>query len=84
VAGPAGADTAYASWNGATDVARWELLEGRTPGSLVRLGSVGRTGFETAIALHAGSGRRYVAVRAVGESGSVLAGSATVRLPADP
>src|SRR5262249_23214093 len=41
----------YASWNGATDVASWTVLAGRTGASLSRVGSARRSGFETAIAV---------------------------------
>ena len=50
--GAAGALAAYVSWNGATGVARWELLEGGSSRTLARVGSVGWAGFETAIAVH--------------------------------
>ena len=39
----------YASWNGATEVAAWEVLSGPSPGRLESLGSVLRDGFETAM-----------------------------------
>src|SRR5215212_4578364 len=39
----------YASWNGATEVATWEVLTGPRPEGLEPLGSVARDGFETAI-----------------------------------
>jgi len=75
-----GAD-AYVSWNGDTQVRRWELLEGPSADALVDVGSVARDGFETAIALKRGGSNRYGAVRALGADGTVLATSATVALP---
>lgn len=39
--------TAYASWNGATEVATWELLGGDSVSSLVGVSNTSRTGFET-------------------------------------
>jgi hypothetical protein len=72
---------AYASWNGATQVARWELLGGDSPGALTRVAVVGRTGFETAITLTRKPGEEFVAVRAISAGGAVLAGSAAVALP---
>src|ERR687885_1671708 len=39
----------YASWNGATEVASWEVLGGPRPGQLESVGSVPRDDFETAI-----------------------------------
>jgi Arylsulfotransferase (ASST) len=41
--------TVYASWNGATDVASWNVLAGRTRASLTSAGSAPKKGFETAI-----------------------------------
>ena len=79
--GHGGAD-AYVSWNGATEVVRWELLEGPSATALAHIGSVGRAGFETAIPLRRGGPYRYAAVRALAADGTVLATSATVALPA--
>jgi hypothetical protein len=60
----------YASWNGATEVAAWEVLAGPSLGNLEPVGSVARNGFETAmVALTA---EPYVAVRAKHRSGRVL------------
>jgi Arylsulfotransferase (ASST) len=72
--------TAYASWNGATQVASWELLEGISPGRLARIRVVPRAGFETAVALAAGSRERFVAVAALDTTGAVLGRSAAVAL----
>jgi hypothetical protein len=60
----------YASWNGATEVESWEVLAGPRPDGLEPLGSVSRTGFETAIL--AGTSEPYVAVRARDRSGRIL------------
>lgn len=60
----------YVSWNGATEVATWEVLAGPHPGQLEPLGSVPREGFETA--LLARTAEPYVAVRAKDPSGRVL------------
>jgi hypothetical protein len=68
----------YASWNGATDVAAWEVLAGPTSGRLESLGSVPRDGFETAML--AQTSGAYVAVRAKHRSGRVLGTSAPVTL----
>jgi len=77
----AGGADAYVSWNGATQVARWELLEGPSAGALAHQGSVARHGFETAIPLMIGGSRRFAAVRALAADGSTLATSAPVALP---
>jgi hypothetical protein len=60
----------YVSWNGATQVAAWEVLSGPGPGRLKSLGRVRRNGFETAITVH--TGEPYVAVQAKHGSGHVL------------
>ena len=72
VAARAGDDgvRAWASWNGATEVARWELLGGATPDTLAPIGSAPRDGFETS--LTAPGAFSYVAVRALDASGAVL------------
>ncbi len=75
-----GATVAYASWNGATQVARWELLTGVAPRALSRAAVVPRAGFETAIALPRERGERFVAVRALDASGAPLGTSATLAI----
>jgi hypothetical protein len=72
--------TVYASWNGASRVARWRVLAGRTSSTLVPETTASRTGFETAIGLVGHPG--YVSVQALGASGRVLGGSSTVAVPA--
>jgi hypothetical protein len=72
-----GRTAVWASWNGATEVARWHVLAGDSPDALERVGGERRNGFETAISV---PGRHeYVAVRAVGRGGAVLGQSRTVR-----
>jgi hypothetical protein len=68
----------YASWNGATEVATWEVLAGPHPGRLEPLGAVPRSGFETAMLVQ--TSHSYVAVRAKGRLGGVLGASASVKL----
>ena len=63
----------YASWNGATEVASWEVLSGPAPDQLESLGTAHRKGFETAIALR--TSQPYVGVRARDRSGKVLGAS---------
>jgi hypothetical protein len=43
--------TVYASWNGATQVAKWRVLGGNSASKLKTVASARRSGFETAIAL---------------------------------
>jgi hypothetical protein len=66
----------YASWNGATEVATWEVLGGAAPDALQSIGSAPRSGFETRIVvpgLHA-----YVQVHAKDAAGQVI-GTSPVR-----
>jgi len=73
---------ADASWNGATTVARWELLQGSSAERLARVALVPRAGFETAIALRGNSG--YAQVRALDARGAVLGSSAALALAGAP
>jgi hypothetical protein len=66
----------YASWNGATTVARWAVLAGPTPSALEPVISAGRSGFETRIDLASSAGS--FAVEALSHSGRVLATSKAV------
>jgi hypothetical protein len=68
----------YASWNGATEVASWQLLEGASASSLRPSQTLPRAGFETALTLAAQS--RSAAVIALDRSGAPLGTSGTVRL----
>jgi hypothetical protein len=68
----------YASWNGATEVAAWEVISGPRPNRLRPLGSVPRDGFETPML--AQTRDRYVAVRARDGSGKELGTSTSVEL----
>jgi hypothetical protein len=67
----------YASWNGATEVASWQVLAGTSPGALRALGTGKRYGFETQLTIPATS---YVAVKALDAHGRVLATSSTVHV----
>jgi hypothetical protein len=73
-----GTTTAYASWNGATDVARWQLSAGARSNRLRPVGSVPRSGFETALAVPSVAG--YLAVTALDSAGRPLATSAPAKL----
>jgi hypothetical protein len=73
-----GATTAYVSWNGATDVARWQLQTGARSDRLRPAGFVPRSGFETALAIPSVGG--YVAVTALDSAGRPLATSAPAKL----
>ena len=69
--------TARVSWNGATNVARWELLAGADAATLAPIGSANRAGFETAVT--AKSTAALVALRAYDAAGNVLGTSAPVK-----
>jgi Arylsulfotransferase (ASST) len=74
---PAAGLPVYASWNGATNVARWQLMAGPTPSELTPLGTpTPRTGFETEMSTT--TSQRCLAVRALDSTGRVLATSAAV------
>ncbi len=72
--------TAYASWNGATEVAGWQALVGPDLQHLGPVATVPRSGFETAIDLAYTTGH-YVAVRALDADGRVLGESFAKKRP---
>jgi hypothetical protein len=71
-------DRLYASWNGATEVASWQLLEGTSASDLRRTQTVPRTGFETHLTL--ATQTRRAAVIALDRGGAPLGTSTTVQL----
>jgi Arylsulfotransferase (ASST) len=68
---------AYASWNGATEVASWRLLAGNTPTRLTAAATKPKTGFETTLTLV--QGYRYFAVAALDRHGEELGRSIALR-----
>jgi Arylsulfotransferase (ASST) len=69
-AGTSGATTTvYASWNGATTVASWQLLSGSSSAHLSVVSSTPRSGFETTLTTTAAA---FVQVRALSASGKVI------------
>lgn len=72
--GPA---TVYASWNGATQVASWQVLAGPSAKQLVPVTAAARVGFETAITTPGPA--PYVAVQALESAGGVLGTSKTIK-----
>ena len=72
-----GSTRVYASWNGATEVARWQVRAGSSATDLLPLRRVTRRGFETTIDLR--SRPRYVAAAALDRRGAVLGMSKPVR-----
>ena len=73
----AGTD-AYMSWNGATEVATWELFAGTSPRTLRSVGRSPRRGFETKMT--APGTPRFVQVRARDAGGNELSTSAPTRV----
>ncbi|HEX5225873.1 MAG TPA: arylsulfotransferase family protein [Solirubrobacteraceae bacterium] len=73
-----GTTIVYASWNGATTVASWQLLTGSDAHSLSAVSTTPWGGFETAIAAPAAP---LYEVRALSATGKVLATSRAVGAP---
>ena len=59
----------FVSWNGATSVARWQVLAGSSPTTLKIVRTAAKGGFETVIAIPRSS---YVAVQALDRQGHPL------------
>jgi|HubBroStandDraft_2_1064218.scaffolds.fasta_scaffold00054_15 hypothetical protein len=70
--------TAYASWNGATEVRSWQLLTGSQEADLRPVDSTRAHGFESS--LHASSAGPYFAARALDQWGRTLGQSSVVTL----
>jgi hypothetical protein len=64
---------AYASWNGATGIARWEILSGESGDRLQAVGSSPGAGFETTLPVNPAG--PWFAARAIDASGAVMAQS---------
>ncbi len=69
--------TARVSWNGATGVARWQLLAGAGQDSLEPVADAKGGGFETTIS--ASTGQPMIALRALDADGATLGTSAPLR-----
>jgi hypothetical protein len=63
----------YASWNGATEVASWQVLGGSDAQHLALLGAAARSGFETAIGI--ADVKPYIVARAFDSAGAILGSS---------
>jgi hypothetical protein len=75
--GSAGTISVSVSWNGATEVASWQVLAGASPGALAPVATAAKTGFQTTISASAAG--PYVAVQALSPAGAVIGTSATVK-----
>ena len=68
----------YASWNGATEVAGWQVYAGTQPHMLSLVSSANKNGFETAI--NVGTGWTFFQVKAVNSTGQIIGTSMIVRI----
>jgi hypothetical protein len=66
----------HASWNGATGVAAWRVLAGKSRGALQPRATIASAGFETSVTLP--NKYAFVAVQALDAAGHTLATSKTV------
>jgi hypothetical protein len=73
-----GGATVYASWNGATKLASWKVMAGKSRSSLAAVASAHRAGFETAIEVSATG--PYFAVEGHDANGNLLGQSDPVRI----
>lgn len=73
----AGTTTVYASWNGSTQTASWQVLAGSSPSDLaVVVPNASRTGFETPISVPEAAA--YYQVKALDAAGQVIGTSGVV------
>jgi hypothetical protein len=70
--------TAYASWNGATEVTTWRVLAGSSPSELLEVGTAPRAGFETEIEMT--TSEPYIAVEALDAAGEALGASDAIEV----
>jgi len=73
-----GGITVFASWNGATQIRRWQVLAGENASALTPIGAVPKGGFETAISVH--TNQKYVAAAALDSDGKRLGISKVVHV----
>ncbi len=67
------------SWNGATEVASWQVFGGASPTALTPLVTVPKGGFQTQVTVTTSA--PYIQTRALDASGNVLGSSAAYRVP---
>jgi hypothetical protein len=72
-----GGSTAYASWNGATEVRRWQVLAGPDAQHLQPVAQAAKSGFETPIRL--AKPAAFYAAKAIGANGKALGTSRTIK-----
>lgn len=71
--------TVYVSWNGATEVAEWQVVAGSSERDLQPVATVAKEGFETAIDVELTGD--FVAVQALDAAGNILAISELAPVP---
>lgn len=69
--------TVYASWNGSTETAQWQVLAGSKPKKLSLVGSAAKSGFETSVQVSEKG--PYFQVRALNANGRVIGESKVVK-----
>jgi hypothetical protein len=69
--------TVYASWNGATAIAQWQVLAGASRTNLTPAATFPDSGFETTMPIS--PAQPYVAVQALSASGAVLGTSPSIK-----
>jgi hypothetical protein len=70
----------YASWNGATRVASWRVLQGASPSTLRPAAQAPKGGFETSVSLPGAGAGSYAQVQALDASGAVIGVSPVKRI----
>jgi hypothetical protein len=73
-----GKPTVYASWNGATSVATWQILGGAGPSSLKPVTTAAKSAFETAVKLS--RAEPYVEAQALDSRGHVIGTSKAAKV----
>ena len=73
-----GSTDVYASWNGSTETAQWEILAGDDPDALVAVARAPRDGFETRVRIPATGD--HVVARALDAAGNTLSTSPARRV----
>jgi hypothetical protein len=79
VTGKSGTISVRASWNGATDIDRWQVLAGSDANRLRVIATAPKTAFETTLAVH--TSEPYVRARALNARGAILGTSRAVAVP---
>ena len=75
--GSGGTTTVYASWDGATQIASWQVLAGASPTKLTVAAGAPKSGFETSISTPGKPA--YVAVQALSAEGALLGTSRAIK-----